>query len=146
MTWGQTDLHQYGQHNACAVRENSYTQEKPGGKTGRAVAGSAALAQHCSWREWKQMEVWDLHSSSLYFRLCSAPRLCHLHWKMIPASLLQLYDSLGLIGTDKLWRGAQRYAWIDNYTAQITHTWHECAWSDRHRYCSASTLFPHWQF
>lgn len=68
---------------------------------------------------------------------------------MIPVSLLELYDSLGLTGTDKLWGGVQRYAWIDSYTAQITHAWHECIQSSGqtvHCYCSGSTLMTRDQF
>lgn len=122
MTWGQTVLHQHGQHIACAVVKNELHAQERGGHTGSAMA--RMLPRFSCWREPEHMEVWDLHSSSFHFGLSSTSG-CHLHWKMIPVSLLELYDSLRRIDPDRLWRGVQRYAWIDSCTAPITQAWHE---------------------
>lgn len=74
------------------------------------------------------------------FDLLSTPRLCHLHWKMISASLLELSASLGLMGTDKLWRDVGRYVWIDSYASQISQCRHECMQSGRQR--TSGTVSP----
>ena len=135
MTWGQTELHQYGRHNAvCSYKEQLCSGGTRGQKQGEL--SQVVLPWHSRWREWKQMEVWDLHSGCFCFRLCSASGcvICIEKWFLLLS--LSCMTHQGLWARISCKGVIQRYAWIDSCAAPITHSWHRGKQVGRQRSCT----------
>lgn len=114
--------------HGCSYKEVLHSGETRG-QTGSSVAASTALILELRGIVTDGRERFAFTLLLLLAVFC--PGLCHLHWKMFPSSLLELWVSPGLIGTDKLWRPEQCYAPIEFCTTQITHAWHECIQTDK---------------
>lgn len=145
MTRGQKAPHQYGRRNTCACQERTviWGDQWEGRRKGTSKClywpGRAARWNRNRWK----CELSIRGGGGRFdLRTLSTPRLCHLHWKMISASLLELSASLGLMGRDKLWRDVGGYVWIDSYTSQISQRRHKCMQSGRQRTSGAVSPPP----
>lgn len=126
---------------SCSFKEHPFPLRNEGGKAGKGP-GSAAERNGNRWK----CEICIQAAPTSGSRSSPGCAICIKKW--FPPPLLELYDSPGLIGSDKLWRGVQKYTWIDSRAAQITQTWRECVQSGRRAvycYCSEDAPPPHTQ-
>lgn len=100
MTWGQTELHQYGWHNANAVTRNSYAQGRPGAREReltQTVLPCTVAEGNTNRRKCKKFAFRQLWRQEV---LCPPGYVICIEKWLLPFSLS--YGSLGLIGTDRL--------------------------------------------